>query len=451
MKREVKRGSEELMQTIDLCGSPPALPERAVSCPSPLLSRPILKYRLNPIGKGNEELCPIEACPDKVTVLGRNEITFKTTSGQNIRFVSRLHLQLFWEDQHLFMKVLTEKPNMVSVNGEVLSRGTVKPLIKDDTICLLQNVHCYTYKVQEVSSKTAAVVLDLTNLDEEKVANNNVHLNDTVEDCMQWTPCKRLKTVEFDPAPNAAVASDESQNTVGTNSGLSKELLSHMECAICLDVIAVARSVNPCGHMFCYSCLADWMKSHKDCPTCKSVISSTIPNPIQNQMIESILRTDEVMFHDWQSRVTEGNARKNADNNPVPKRRNEVIDLATPARRGIMIPPVAPPTNMMFTANGRNMTDYYPAMQVVDGRPGEYLYKAQVNNNGSPRCFVCGQLIALGYVMICFRNGKHIHSKCVRRFNVTQIHLRTQIHLHNVDVRGLNDLGSRQLIEDVPR
>lgn len=55
---------------------------------------------------------------------------------------------------------------------------------------------------------------------------------------------------------------------------------SRFECRVCLE-LATGPVVTPCGHLFCWTCLATWMsKGHNDCPVCKSGVKDDNITPI---------------------------------------------------------------------------------------------------------------------------------------------------------------------------
>lgn len=68
---------------------------------------------------------------------------------------------------------------------------------------------------------------------------------------------------------------NESQKKSSPNSTL-------FECTICLDT-AKEPVVTKCGHIFCWPCIYDWMKSKNgsaDCPNCKNRITQSDLTPI---------------------------------------------------------------------------------------------------------------------------------------------------------------------------
>ncbi|KOC65276.1 Peroxisome biogenesis factor 10 [Habropoda laboriosa] len=50
---------------------------------------------------------------------------------------------------------------------------------------------------------------------------------------------------------------------------------SKLECRLCLE--RMSTTTTPCGHLFCWSCLTDWLNSKPQCPLCREhVVPSRI-------------------------------------------------------------------------------------------------------------------------------------------------------------------------------
>lgn len=50
-------------------------------------------------------------------------------------------------------------------------------------------------------------------------------------------------------------------------------------CSICFDV-ATEPVVTKCGHLFCWSCLDEWLKKVEECPMCKGRVNGETPGDI---------------------------------------------------------------------------------------------------------------------------------------------------------------------------
>ncbi len=46
-------------------------------------------------------------------------------------------------------------------------------------------------------------------------------------------------------------------------------------CPICKSAKPVYLSkVNPCGHLFCYTCIMEYLEESRNCPVCNAIITS---------------------------------------------------------------------------------------------------------------------------------------------------------------------------------
>ena len=57
------------------------------------------------------------------------------------------------------------------------------------------------------------------------------------------------------------------------------------ECIICCDLLVSSRTLQ-CGHVCCHQCLEDWMKEQKQCPICRTPITS---KPSRVIMVENLI------------------------------------------------------------------------------------------------------------------------------------------------------------------
>ncbi|KAL4153474.1 hypothetical protein QTP88_001307 [Uroleucon formosanum] len=77
--------------------------------------------------------------------------------------------------------------------------------------------------------------------------------------------------------------SDSSQKNTGNEGNYGKDDQNNMfECNICLEN-AVDAVVSVCGHLFCWSCLHQWLETRrgrKVCPVCRSAINKNKVIPI---------------------------------------------------------------------------------------------------------------------------------------------------------------------------
>ena len=56
------------------------------------------------------------------------------------------------------------------------------------------------------------------------------------------------------------------------------QLTAECECAICLETLSANNiSVTPCGHKFCFTCLAENMRRSQKCPMCRAPLAKRAP------------------------------------------------------------------------------------------------------------------------------------------------------------------------------
>jgi E3 ubiquitin-protein ligase SHPRH len=68
-------------------------------------------------------------------------------------------------------------------------------------------------------------------------------------------------------------------------------------CVICQSGFDVG-ALTKCGHLFCFSCLQIWLKSHHTCPVCKERLTHNDWHKIATQKADVVLRGMESTHHD---------------------------------------------------------------------------------------------------------------------------------------------------------
>jgi hypothetical protein len=251
-------------------------------------------FMMIPYGEGENCLHTIKLVKNQEIIIGRNPATFSLDANhKNIGVISRRHMKILWKGcNEVFVTVLTSTPGMVSVNGVNLAVAIVS---------------------QEKVSAPAALATATVAHDGDNVSLMNI------DKCFNYK-LQGIRVVHEPPTEKTKPNEDEkltSQPTAKASSSSSCDegLVSKTECSICLLPLAFAHALHPCGHHFCYTCIFDWTKSNKVCPTCQSTISGTNPSHVLNDIIEGVLSNydDKSILIDWKERLEEGIGRKKVD------------------------------------------------------------------------------------------------------------------------------------------
>lgn len=88
------------------------------------------------------------------------------------------------------------------------------------------------------------------------------------------------KSKAFEPVPGA----NSNKRMRTTASPTLPDFEDDLTCAICYEIFMGPVNLS-CGHVFCASCLTEWLEKTKDCPTCRE---PTAAEPGRALVIESI-------------------------------------------------------------------------------------------------------------------------------------------------------------------
>jgi hypothetical protein len=329
----------------------------------------VMSFVLTPVGLGSHYLTEITlkrgVGAQDCVVLGRNEETgLNLPTCPNFQYISRKHVDLRVRGTRLFMVNVATQDGVVYLNGAPCGREEIE-LFPKDHISFLGIKSYYNYVVSTREETTimtarlpsAPVVVDLLDFEEglsspqptplqqnppppvrtQSVGHDKTSssLNNSVEFVSGpvRTSSQTKKESQGDsvpPPPAAAVLA--SPTSIARQSevvlkGVVKKLLRQYECSICMETLAGAVSLSPCGCCFCYVCVADWVDGHNakkgkaatseaqytaQCPHCNAEFSllNALPNRVLDNAAREILLNLPEELKEWEGRADACNERR---------------------------------------------------------------------------------------------------------------------------------------------
>jgi hypothetical protein len=329
-----------------------------------------MSFVLTPVGLGSHYLTEITlkrgVGAQDCVVLGRNEDTgLNLPTCPNFQYISRKHVDLRVRGTRLFMVNVATQDGVVYLNGAPCGREEIE-LFSNDNISFLGIKSYYNYVVSTREETTvmtarlpsAPVVVDLLDFDEglsspqptpvqqnppppvrtQSVGHDKVSpsLNNSVElvsgPVRTSSQTKKESQGDNIPPPPPAAAVLASPTTIARQSevvlkGVVKKLLRQYECSICMETLAGAVSLSPCGCCFCYVCVADWVDGHNakkgkaatsesqytaQCPHCNAEFSllNALPNRVLDNAAREILLNLPEELKEWEERAEASNERR---------------------------------------------------------------------------------------------------------------------------------------------
>lgn len=122
----------------------------------------------------------------------------------------------------------------------------------------------------------------------------------------------------------------------------ASRLSDEIQCSVCLDIQVHPRTLNPCGHSFCASCL----EKLEQCPQCRKTIESHVPARQLDSLVSLLVTIPKLLGEDDVKHYYER------------KKKNTIVHSATstakrPPKRqrrdpGFYYPPLGPPVAPPF-------------------------------------------------------------------------------------------------------
>lgn len=106
-----------------------------------------------------------------------------------------------------------------------------------------------------------------------------------------------MQAVSLEIGADRAPNKDRSEGAVtldaqkkGRSGDSDDEMVDHLTCSICQDIIYKCVSLLPCMHCFCSGCYSDWMVLSQECPQCRVKVRRLAPNHIIGGLIDTYLK-----------------------------------------------------------------------------------------------------------------------------------------------------------------
>ena len=282
-------------------------------------------YHLKPYGLGSKDLRMVNIdfnqCSTPI-VLGRNSLTgLEISTINHVQAVSRAHAEVTMISGKLYISAKSMQDELVCRNGSPIPRDIPCQICCGDKICLVGPMQLFNYEVMDgtisaedigrsyesswssevkpgatppISKKRKSVLQGLAN-----TLNSSKPLN-----------VPKPPTSSNDASSSSSSIAPIANNIPAILPETAAKLESHYECSICFCPMACCHSIIPCGHSFCYSCIADWASKHKTCPFCLGpfLLHNSLHIIAIEGMIREILTTDPNpdSLSSWEERTQEG-------------------------------------------------------------------------------------------------------------------------------------------------
>jgi hypothetical protein len=253
----------------------------------------VLSAYLEPLTDPNETLeqglserPTIALTTSDVAVLGRSSLTgiSDTTIGEEIVQISFDEESIRQQCVKLTLLRDSDK-SRVHVNGRALDQDGLSELhLFSGNILSLDNLR-YEYRIRTSSHEVPPEQRLKTESSSKKRSNPLGELEDMftaaspeileLSDTTEETKTKNT--------PHAALSAD-------TASRLSDEI----QCSVCLEIQVHPRTLNPCGHSFCWTCV----ERLPQCPQCRKVVMGHVPARQLANLISTLVSVPKLLATD---------------------------------------------------------------------------------------------------------------------------------------------------------
>jgi hypothetical protein len=280
---------------------------------------------LRPFGLGSNGLKIVSivfSSTTEVIVLGRNKLTgLDVSEATHVEAVSRRHAEISCRLGKIFLSPKSRQDDLVFRNGSSIPRDASVEIVYGDKISLVGPLLLFNYELVQGSMtadmieacyKVSLAVKETTPRKRRRIesAGDGVLISLDSSQLSQHTEAIPAAAI----AAEAASSSSSSSSDQNLAANTSAKLEAHYECSICCSAMACCHSISPCGDAFCYCCIADWAKKHKNCPLCSKdfELKAAVPNRILDGLIREVLKmdSDPDVLLEWEDRVLQGLNRK---------------------------------------------------------------------------------------------------------------------------------------------
>ena len=241
-----------------------------------------MQFVLRPFGAGCESMTEhvVKGISSDEFIIGRNLIA----PCEYRSFVSRCHISVYSKEGALYLVQKTQH-GLIYVNGSPTESSEPIELHLGDEISLLGIKKHFNFRIfrevvpPEHANAVASSYRLPSNHDATTAERKRKKARTDIEGYL--TPQSR---------DNSSANSVSSAGGVGPTSASSVQRV--LECAICLQFMALSYSIAPCGHNFCYTCITDWLKANPACPTCAAKATGTIPARAIDDLILDLIQRE---------------------------------------------------------------------------------------------------------------------------------------------------------------
>jgi FHA domain len=279
---------------------------------------------LRPFGLGSNGLKIVSvvfSSTTEVIVLGRNALTgLDVSNATHVETVSRRHAEISCRLGKIFLSPKSKQDDLVFRNGSSVPKDTSIEIVYGDKISLVGPKLLFNYELVQGSMSEEMIdacyiaslaVKEITPRKRRRIDSAGEGVTISLDSSQ---PSQQAAFLAAVAVPEAVPSSSSLTNDQNRVANTSAKLEEHYECSICCNAMACCHSISPCGDAFCYCCIADWAKKHKNCPLCNKdfELKASVPNRTIDGIIREVLKAnpDPNVLLEWEDRTLQGLNRK---------------------------------------------------------------------------------------------------------------------------------------------